>query len=156
MILAQDASALAAALELAGWGASILALVHRQRWIGLSLNSLLPIAQLDSEFIRVRLLSQSGAGTVPGELTVGLVLFGLLPAGFVAAQRRGLFALLTRPLARLARGPAWRALAGGAALDAEMALAAALLDRAREVLHGLSGRVAWAYVDRMGQTSDST
>jgi hypothetical protein len=55
------------------------------------------LLSLDSEFIRVRLLSQSGAGTLPGELTVGLVLFGLLPAGFVAAERRGLFALLTRP-----------------------------------------------------------
>ena len=171
-----------------------------------------------------------------GGLTSGLALLGLVLAGFVAAQRYGLFALLARPIARLAHGPAWQGLAGGAAaLDAEIALryrrgltlarcaawrgmgwlagglelwlafrvlgrpvglaqalaleslgqavrsagflvpgglgvqeggillggvwlglapetvlAAALLKRAREIVYGLPGLLAWAYVDRPG------
>ena len=132
----------------------------RKRWIGASINSLLPVAQLGGEFVRARLLARSGtAGAAAGasvvvdltaglmtqalfaalglvlllhllghsaglrELAIGLALFGLLLAGFVAAQRHGLFALLARPIARLARGPAWQGLAGGAAaLDAEIVL----------------------------------
>lgn len=187
LILSQDGAALAAALGLAGWGAAALGLAHlitlladtlgwrallqpaqrpalasllRKRWIGASINSLLPVAQLGGEFIRARLLARSGVGGAAAgasvvvdltaglitqaafaalglalllhqlghasnlrELTTALALFGLLLAGFVAAQRYGLFALLARPLARLASGPAWRGLAGGAAaLDAEIAL----------------------------------
>jgi putative membrane protein len=187
LVLSQDAAGLAAALALAGWGAlwrglapfgtlladtlgwrallrpaarPPLAALLAQRWIGASINSLLPVAQLGGEFVRARLLSRSGSGgAVAGasvvvdltagmatqalfaalglvlllrelgqpaglrELTTGVALFALLLLGFVALQRYGLFALLARPVARLAHAPAWRALAGGAAaLDAEIAL----------------------------------
>jgi putative membrane protein len=126
----------------------------------MSINGLLPVAQVGGEFVRARLLARSGtpaptagasvvvdltAGLVTqiafaalgivllvqqlghtGELldlTVGLALFGLLLLAFALGQRRGLFALLARPVERLARGPAWRALIGNAAaLDAEVAL----------------------------------
>jgi hypothetical protein len=60
-----------------------------KRWIGLSINRLLPVVQLGSEFFRLRLLSQLGAGTVPGELTVGLVPCGRLLTGFVASPPGG-------------------------------------------------------------------
>ena len=53
-----------------------------------------------------RLLGQAGELIAPA---LGLVLLGLLLLGFAGAQRRGLFALLARPLARLARRPGWRA-----------------------------------------------
>jgi putative membrane protein len=185
LILSQDRAALAAALGLAGWGGAALGLVHlitlladtlgwrallpchrpglmsllSKRWIGASINGLLPVAQLGGEFIRARLLARSGtAGAAAGasvvvdltaglltqalfaglgllllhllgqsaglrQVAIGLALFGLLLAGFVAAQRYGLFALLARPICRLARGPTWRSLAGSAAaLDAEIAL----------------------------------
>jgi putative membrane protein len=185
LILSQDRAALTAALGLAGWGAAALGLAHlitlladtlgwrallpshrpglmsllSKRWIGASINGLLPVAQLGGEFIRARLLARSGtAGAAAGasvvvdltaglltqalfaglgllllhllgqsaglrQVAIGLALFGLLLAGFVAAQRYGLFALLARPVARLARDTAWRSLAGGAAaLDAEIAL----------------------------------
>jgi putative membrane protein len=54
-------------------------------------------------------------------VAAGLGLFGLLLAGFAAAQHRGLFSLLVRPLHRLASNPTWHALIGSAGdLDAEV------------------------------------
>jgi putative membrane protein len=187
LIAAQGAAEVAGALELAGWSALALGLAHLgtlladtlgwrallwpphrrplssllvKRWISMSINGLLPVAQVGGEFVRARLLARSGtpaptagasvvvdltAGLVTqiafaalgivllvqqlghrGELldlTLGLALFGLLLLAFALIQRRGLFALLARPVERLARGPAWRALIGNAAaLDAEVAL----------------------------------
>jgi putative membrane protein len=187
LIAAQGAAEVAGAFELAGWSALALGLAHLgtlladtlgwrallwpphrrplssllvKRWIGMSINGLLPVAQVGGEFVRARLLARSGtpaptagasvvvdltAGLVTqiafaalgivllvqqlghrGELldlTLGLALFGLLLLAFALIQRRGLFALLARPVERLARGPAWRALIGNAAaLDAEVAL----------------------------------
>jgi uncharacterized membrane protein YbhN (UPF0104 family) len=50
-----------------------------------------------------------------------LLLFALLLAGFAGLQRQGLFSLLARPVGRLASGPAWQRLVGGAAaLDGEI------------------------------------
>ena len=187
LILSQDAATIGAALGLAGWSAAVpvgaylgalladtlgwrallrpaerppLRSLVAKRWIGASINSLLPVAQVGGEFVRTRLLSLSGtAGAVAGasvvvdlsvgmmtqalfallglalllhqldsvpglpELALGLALFGLLVAAFIAVQRRGLFALVARPVARLASGGPWSRLVGGAgALDDEIAL----------------------------------
>jgi putative membrane protein len=187
LIAAQGAAEIAAAFAVAGWSAAALGVAHLgtlladtvgwrallrpahrgalpallvNRWIGASINGLLPVAQLGGEFVRARLLARSGTpGPAAGasvvvdltaglltqiafaalgivllvrllghagdlmELALGLALFGLLLLGFAAAQRRGLFSLLARPLHRLASGPGWRALVGNAAaLDAEVAL----------------------------------
>lgn len=187
LIAAQGAAEVAGAIALAGWSALALGLAHLgtlladslgwrallwpphrrplsslmfKRWIGTSVNGLLPVAQIGGEFVRARLLARSGtpapaagasvvvdltAGLLTqiafaalgivllvqqlghrGELldlALGLVLLGLLLLAFALVQRRGLFALLARPVERLARGPAWRALVGNAAaLDAEIAL----------------------------------
>ena len=187
LIVAQGAGEIAAAFALAGWSATALGVVHLgtlladtlgwrallrpaqsrplpellvKRWIGASINALLPVAQMGGEFVRARLLAQSGTpGAAAGasvmvdltaglltqiafaslgiallvqllghagdviEVALGLTLFGLLLLGFAAAQRRGLFSLLARPLQRLASRPRWRALVGNAAaLDAEVAL----------------------------------
>jgi putative membrane protein len=187
LVLAQGAAEITAAFALAGWSAAALGLAHLgtlladtlgwrallwpphrrslssllvKRWIGASVNSLLPVAQLGGEFVRARLLARSGtpapsagasvvvdltaglltqigfaalgilllarqldrAGDLRG-LALGLALLGLLLLAFAAAQRRGLFALLAKPLHRLASGAAWRALIGNAAaLDAEVDL----------------------------------
>ncbi len=185
LILAQNTAKIAAALAVAGWGASVLgfaylgtlladalgwqALLRRShppalpsllvmRWISTSINCLLPVAQVGGDFVRARLLAQRGMpGPTAGAsvvvdataglatqlvfallgavlllrqlghaselapLAAGLVLFGLLLAGFAAVQRRGLFSLLARPLHRLASTPAWQGLIGSAAaLDAEV------------------------------------
>jgi putative membrane protein len=187
LIVAQGAAEIAAAFALAGWSATALAVAHlgtliadtlgwqalippaqsrplptllAKRWMGSSINALLPVAQMGGEFVRARLLARSGTpaaaagASVVVDLTAGLLtqvafaalgialmlrllgdggdliglalgltLFGLLLLGFAAGQRRGLFALLARPLHRLASGSRWRALVGSAAaLDAEVAL----------------------------------
>jgi putative membrane protein len=67
----------------------------------------------------VLLLRQLGRAGDVVPVLAGLGLFGLLLAGFAAAQHRGLFSLLVRPLHRLASNPTWHGLIGSAAaLDA--------------------------------------
>ncbi len=69
----------------------------------------------------VLLLRQLGHASEVAPVAVGLGLFGLLLAGFAAAQHHGLFSLLVRPLHRLAKSPTWQGLIGSAAaLDAEV------------------------------------
>jgi putative membrane protein len=183
LILAQDTAKIGAALAAAGWGATALGVAYLgtlladalgwrallrppyaralpslmvKRWISTSINCLLPVGQVGGDFIRARLLAQSGVpGPIAGASVVvdataglltqlafallgvvlllrqlghasevvpvlaGLGLFGALLAGFAAAQQRGLFSLLVRPLHRLANSPTWHALIGSAAaLDA--------------------------------------
>ncbi len=112
-------------------------LLFRARWVGESINSLLPAAQIGGDFVRARMLVQHGvSGTVAGasvitELTVsvitqvlftlmgiaclmwmgeqgmagtalaGAVLLFLLAAGFVTAQRLGMWRKMVSLLAML-------------------------------------------------------
>lgn len=90
----------------------------------------------------ILLLQHLGHASDLVPLAAGLVLFGLLLLGFAAAQRRGLFSLLVRPLHRLVSSPAWRSVIGSAAaLDAE--IVACYRDR-RALARCLAWRsVAW-------------
>ncbi len=87
LVLAQDTAKLAAALAAAGWGVAALGLAQLgalladalgwqallkgsdlravpsllvKRWISTSINCLLPVAQVGGDFVRARLLAQSG------------------------------------------------------------------------------------------------
>jgi putative membrane protein len=106
LIATQNLGDVAAAVAVAGWSIALVGLAHlgtvladtlgwrallRQphrpsfgsmmlkRWIGASVNSLLPVAQIGGEFVRARLLTRAGvAGPVAGasvvvDLTAGLV-----------------------------------------------------------------------------------
>jgi hypothetical protein len=106
MIAAQGAAEIAAAFALAGWSATALGVAHLgtlladtlgwrallrpahrgplvallvKRWIGVSINGLLPVAQLGDEFVRARLLARSGmpgpaaGASVVVDLTAGLL-----------------------------------------------------------------------------------
>jgi putative membrane protein len=106
LIAAQGAAEIAAAFALAGWSATVLGGAHLgtlladtlgwrallrpaqrgplrallvKRWIGASINGLLPVAQLGGEFVRARLLARSGTpgpaagASVVVDLTAGLL-----------------------------------------------------------------------------------
>ncbi len=114
LILQQDSAELRGALSVAGWWLPVLfasyaftvlldclgwrvVIIHGEavgirglmvrRWIGMSVNALLPVAQLGGEIVRARLLRQLGPGgpaaaaSVIVDLTVGLatqIVFALL------------------------------------------------------------------------------
>jgi putative membrane protein len=106
LIAAQGAAEIAAAFALAGWSATALGVAHLgtlladtlgwrallrrahrgplpalllKRWIGSSINGLLPVAQVGGEFVRARLLARSGTpgpaagASVVVDLTAGLL-----------------------------------------------------------------------------------
>jgi putative membrane protein len=91
-----------------GWRALLsqqprLLLMFIDRWIGNSVNSLLPVAQIGGEFVRARLLTRAGiSGPVAGasvvvDVTVGLVTqvaFVLLGIGLYVAMQGGAVWLL--------------------------------------------------------------
>ena len=125
LIAAQDADRVAAVVGLAGWSIGLIGLAHLgtlladtlgwrallrppqepplwplavKRWIGSSVNSLLPVAQLGGEFVRARLLAHAGtSGPVAGasvvvDVTAGLVtqvVFVLLGIGLYLQVRGG-------------------------------------------------------------------
>ncbi len=101
LIVYQDTGEVLAALALAGWGLLLITLVHlavvaadamscrallprgarvsllrvvRIWWIGVSVNALLPVAQVGGELVRARLLTRSG---VPGAGAGAAVVVGL-------------------------------------------------------------------------------
>ncbi len=106
LILAQDTAKIKAALAVAGWGASVLGLAYLgtlladalgwrallrrsdppalpsllvMRWISTSINCLLPVAQVGGDFVRARLLAQSGTpGPTAGASVVVDATLGLL------------------------------------------------------------------------------
>jgi putative membrane protein len=151
------------------------------RWVGTSINELLPVAQVGGEIVRARLLARSGAGGAragasvvvdltlglitelavaslglalllahqgggarPADLALGLVVFGLLLAGFVIAQRRGAFLRLAHLLERATGGRMWSEVAGGAAaLDREIL---SCYGRSRSLAEGASFRtLGWLF-----------
>jgi putative membrane protein len=106
LIVAYDADQVVAASALAGWSIGLVGLAHLgtlvadtlgwrallrkperpsllamaiRRWIGASVNALLPVAQVGGEFVRARLLARAGVpGSVAGasvvvDVTTGLV-----------------------------------------------------------------------------------
>ena len=121
LILQQDSAELRGALSVAGWWLPVLfvsyagtvlldglgwraVIIHGEavglaglmvrRWIGMSVNALLPVAQLGGEIVRARLLRQLGpngpaaATSVIVDLTVGLatqIVFALLGLVLVAS-----------------------------------------------------------------------
>ncbi|HSA81584.1 MAG TPA: lysylphosphatidylglycerol synthase domain-containing protein [Geminicoccaceae bacterium] len=125
LIVAQGADEIAAAFALAGWSAAALGLTHLgtlladtlgwrallrpahgrplpallvKRWIGSSINALLPVAQMGGEFVRARLLARSGTpGAAAGASVVVDLTAGLLTQ--IAFAALGL-ALLVRLLGR--------------------------------------------------------
>jgi putative membrane protein len=71
---------------------------------------------------------------------LGILVFGVLIVIFLALQRIGMFHVLTRYAARLARGRDWLALVGGAAaLDRELA---AVYSRRRSLAHSMVWRMS--------------
>ena len=106
LIAASDLDQVTAALALAGWSIGLIGLAHlgtlladtlgwrallrppqqpsmrsmaMKRWIGSSVNALLPVAQIGGEFVRARLLARAGipgaaaGASVVVDLTAGLV-----------------------------------------------------------------------------------
>jgi putative membrane protein len=130
LIAANDVDQVAAAVALAGWSIGLIGLAHLgtlladtlgwrallrppqqpplrlmvvQRWIGSSVNGLLPVAQIGGEFVRARLLTRAGiSGPVAGasvvvDVTTGLVtqvVFVLLGIGLYLAVQGGAVWLL--------------------------------------------------------------
>ena len=130
LIAANDVDQVAAAVALAGWSIGLIGLAHLgtlladtlgwrallrpqqqpplrlmvvQRWIGSSVNGLLPVAQIGGEFVRARLLTRAGiCGPVAGasvvvDVTTGLVtqvVFILLGIGLYLAVQGGAVWLL--------------------------------------------------------------
>jgi putative membrane protein len=113
LIATQNLGDVTAALGMAGWSIALVGLAHfgtlfadtlgwralfadpdrpplrsmiTKRWIGASINSLLPVAQIGGEFVRARLLARAAvAGPVAGasvvvDLTAGLVTQALFMA----------------------------------------------------------------------------
>jgi putative membrane protein len=106
LILAQDTARIGAALAVAGWGAAAVGIAHVgtlladalgwqallrrpygrplsslfvKRWISTSINCLLPVAQVGGDFVRARLLAQSGTpGPTAGASVVVDATAGLL------------------------------------------------------------------------------
>ena len=106
LVATQNLGDLTAAIAVAGWSIALVGLAHLgtlladtlgwrallagpqrpplesmvvKRWIGASINGLLPVAQIGGEFVRARLLARAGvAGPIAGasvvvDLTAGLV-----------------------------------------------------------------------------------
>jgi putative membrane protein len=128
LIAANDVEQVTAAVALARWSIGLIGLAHLgalltdtlgwrallsqqprlllmfiDRWIGNSVNSLLPVAQIGGEFVRARLLTRAGiSGPVAGasvvvDVTVGLVTqvaFVLLGIGLYVAMQGGAVWLL--------------------------------------------------------------
>ena len=130
LIAATDVDQVAAAVALAGWSIALIGLAHLgtlladtlgwrallepqqqpplrlmviKRWIGSSVNALLPVAQVGGEFVRARLLARAGiSGPVAGasvvvDVTTGLVtqvVFVLLGIGLYLAVQGGAVWLL--------------------------------------------------------------
>ncbi|MFN8545205.1 MAG: lysylphosphatidylglycerol synthase domain-containing protein [Candidatus Binatia bacterium] len=128
------------------------------RWVGESVNGLLPVMQLGGNIAKARLLTRRGVpgptagasavvdvtlvvlsqmlftgigfallvlqwrgGRLALPVAAGTAVMGTLLAAFFAIQRHGLFGVLSRALARVARGSDLAALtSGAAALDAEV------------------------------------
>jgi len=196
LVVYHGVAELGAALAVAGWGLVVVALFHllplvgdamgwrsllapgerpplrvfvRARWIGESVNGLLPVMQIGGNVVKAQLLTQAGVSgplagaSVVADVTlvmlsqlfftlVGVVLLvpriggqrllvpvllgaglmALLAAGFLIAQRSGVFGIGARLAARLGRQ-----LGGGTlALDADAldANVAALYRRRRRLL----------------------
>jgi len=130
------------ALAAAGWGLLVVALYHvfpllldasgwwrllpaaerpqlrrilLDRWIGESVNTLLPVMQIGGPVVRARLLMRDGVG---GPLAGASVVVGVMGAAiglFILPQRRGLFGKITHPLAKFAGSSALASAADGAA-----------------------------------------
>ncbi len=106
LVIEQGAAELAAALKAAGWGLALVAAFHLApmaadtlgwqrlvpaaarlpfatllwaRWIGESINGLLPVAQVGGDLVKARLLGQRG---MPGEIAGASVVVGLTLAVF--------------------------------------------------------------------------
>jgi putative membrane protein len=130
LIAANDVDQVAAAVALAGWSIGLIGLAHLgtlladtlgwrallrppqqpslgsmaiKRWIGSSINALLPVAQLGGEFVRARLLARAGiSGPLAGasvvvDVTIGLVtqvVFVLLGIGLYLEAQGGAVWLL--------------------------------------------------------------
>jgi putative membrane protein len=144
------------------------------RWLGESVNSLVPVLQLGGNIVKAIALSRRGvqaeqaAATVVVDMTLvlltqalftlvglglllaqpgsgqmavaaglGLLVMGLLLAGFVAAQRQGLFSALAGLMRRARRGGTWPT----------FAVRASAIDAAAEGLYGepraLAAAGAW-------------
>jgi putative membrane protein len=124
LIATQNLGDLTAALAVAGWSIALVGLAHLgtlladalgwralfarphrpplgsmvvKRWIGTSVNSLLPVAQIGGELVRARLLARAGvAGPIAGasvvvDLTAGLItqaLFMALGIALYLGQRQ--------------------------------------------------------------------
>lgn len=112
LIAFEDTAAIGAAIASAGWGIAIVTLfhlvpmaldalglyglmqrAHRPRlwrlfglyWIGESINTLLPVAQIGGEFVRTRLLVMSGVpGVNAGAYIVGNLTLGVFTQGIFA------------------------------------------------------------------------
>jgi putative membrane protein len=123
LIAANDGGRVTAAIALAGWSIGLIGVVHLgtlladtlgwrallrppqqppllsmliKRWIGSSVNALLPVAQIGGELVRARLLSRAGiSGPIAGasvvvDVTLGLVTqiaFVLLGLGLYLEMR---------------------------------------------------------------------
>jgi len=171
LILGQDTARIAAVLAVAGWSAALVGVAHLgtlladalgwqallrrphrpalpsllvKRWISTSINCLLPVAQVGGDFIRARLLAQSGTpGPTAGasvlvDVTAGLVTqlaFALLGAVLLLRQlgRASEFAPLAAVLALLAL-----LLLGFAAVQRR-----GLFSLLARVLHRLARTPAW-------------
>jgi putative membrane protein len=130
LIAANDVDQVTAALALAGWSIGLIGLAHLgtlladtlgwrallmpaqqpplllmvvKRWIGSSINALLPVAQIGGEFVRAHLLTRAGvSGPVAGasvvvDVTAGLVtqvVFVLLGIGLYLELQGGALWLL--------------------------------------------------------------
>jgi putative membrane protein len=130
LIAANDVDQVTAAVALAGWSIGLIGLAHLgtlladtlgwrallgpaqqpplrlmiiKRWIGSSINGLLPVAQIGGDFVRAHLLTRAGIpGPIAGasvvvDVTTGLVtqvLFVLLGVGLYVELRGGAIWLL--------------------------------------------------------------
>lgn len=130
LIAANDADQVTAAVALAGWSIGLIGFAHLgtlladtlgwrallgapqrpplrsmaiKRWIGSSVNGLLPVAQVGGEFVRARLLTRAGisgpvaGGSVVVDVTTGLVtqvVFVLLGIGLYLEMQGGAVWLL--------------------------------------------------------------
>ena len=148
------------AVDTAGW-AALMPPANRPglwrltwiRWICMSVNRLLPVAQVGGDVVRARLLTRygvaggvagagvivdvtvgvltlaafaatgllllvvdGGATDIAGQVAVGLLIFGLLIAGFVAVQRSGLLRRMADALQGRFGATGWSAVAGHADL----------------------------------------
>lgn len=158
----QGAEGVVAALAAAGWGVLLVAAFHllplgldaaglavvlnrpwwsglalRSRWVGESVNSLLPAAQLGGEFAKLRVLQHAG---MPGARAGAAVVSTLTIAAFTQAAFAVAGLLL---LARLADSRTMLALGAGVVLFAALVLFFYAQQR-RGLFAGLAQRLARA------------